>query len=61
MKESFFYSNERPTEFSKVSLKKPLNFDFAISGLRTLPSYIGPVKVEVNFLDVDGMNVLDKE
>ena len=43
--EEYFYSNEKPTQFSKVSLKRPLNFDFSISGLRTLPSYIGPVKL----------------
>lgn len=43
-----------------MTLKKPINFDFSVSGLRTLPSYIGPVKLEINFLDIDGMSVLEK-
>ena len=25
--EEYFYSNEKPTQFSHVQLKKPLNFD----------------------------------
>ena len=43
--EEYFYSNEKPTQFSHVQLKKPLNFDVSVSQLRTLPSYIGPVKL----------------
>lgn len=41
--------------------RKPLNFDVSVSGLRTLPSYIGPVKLEMSFIDVDGAHVLPRE
>lgn len=45
MQNDEFFSNEKKTIFKKVSLKEALNFDIQISGLRTLPSYIGPVKL----------------
>lgn len=38
-----------------------MNFDVSIGGLRTLPSYIGPIKLELSFLDVDSAHVLPKE
>ena len=59
--EEYFYSNEKPSEFSHVTIKKPLNFDVSIGGLRTLPSYIGPIKIEISFLDADSAHVLPKD
>lgn len=33
----------------------------AISGLRTLPSYTGPVKLQIRFLDCQNEEVLGSE
>lgn len=43
-----------------MQLKKPLNFDVSVSGLRTLPSYIGPVKLEMSFIDAESAHVVPR-
>ena len=59
--EEYFYTNEKSSEFTHCSLKKPLNFDVSVAALRTLPSYIGPVKLELSFLDAESAHVLPRE
>ena len=59
--EDYFHSNEKSTEFSHCALRKPLNFDVSVAALRTLPSYIGPVKLELNFIDADNAHVLPRQ
>lgn len=38
-----------------------ISFDFCISGLRTLPSHTGPLKLQIQFIDMEGDRVLDDD
>ncbi len=46
-----FIPNELETQFVKLKKKEPKNMDITLAQLRTLPSYIGPVKIEISFID----------
>lgn len=56
----YFHSNEKPTEFVHIRIKKPLNFDISVTGLRTLPSYVGPIKLELSLIDIDNSLITPK-
>ncbi len=48
-------------EFVNLTNKEPKNIDITLAQLRTLPSYTGPVKIELTFIDCEGIEVLPRE
>lgn len=53
IKEQFYIENEETSDFQAVKAGEPINLDFSIIGMRTLPSYIGPLKLQISFMDCD--------
>lgn len=58
--ESFLHQNEGEVSFVPISSAKT-SLSICLAGLRTLPSYIGPLKLELTFIDATGQNVLGKD
>lgn len=58
--EEFYISNDSPGEFQPLKENEEVNFNISIRGLRTLPTFTGPVKLEVSFWSKDAGRLLEK-
>jgi hypothetical protein len=59
--ESYFRQNESDSAFSPTASHTKIQFTIALAALRTLPSSMGPLKLEINVIDSAGRAVVGRE
>jgi len=51
IKSDFFIANEEMSDFEPTKSDVPTSFDFRISAIRLLPSHVGPLKIQIQWID----------
>jgi hypothetical protein len=59
--EPYFHQNDKDPAFVAVASSTKISFNIIVSGFRTLPSSIGPLKLEITVIDSSGNQIISKE
>ena len=58
--ENYFQQNEPETAFTSVTSHTKIDLTIALTSGRTLPSSMGPLKLEINLIDCAGRAVVGR-